>query len=171
MFNESNISNTGTLEKPNDILSEKLGKELERIVLGQEVNAQNPLTTPIGGPGLVEDSIFSARIIPSFQNASQIVDNITLSVNVPSGGEAFVEIPPGASQLNILQISGVLPINNTIQFSANNTLLPTPTQAGAGLINIADPFIRVPNAKFVVFRNTGPVFGASSFTLQFTVEI
>jgi len=142
----------------------------ERIVIGSEINAQNPSTTPIGVSGLVEDSIFSARIIPAFQNATQIVDNITLSVNVPSGGEAFVEIPPGASQLNILQVNGPLPVNYTIQFSANNTLAPSPIQAGAGLINISDPFIRVPNAKFVVFGNTGPVFGSGSFTLQFTVE-
>lgn len=123
--------------------------------LGHEVDQQNPDQNLVGVQGTVEDSYCSARVIPVFQNATQIVDNITRTVNVPEGSSNSIEIPPGTTRVQIRSsfVRTALPADYSIAFS----IAPTLTAANAmGQIfvipgTIETDTVEVPNAKFITF--------------------
>jgi len=142
--------------------------------LGFEVDQQNPDQNILGVSGTVEDSFCAARVIPIFQNATQITDNITGSVTVPAGGTGAIEIPPGTTQVQLRTTTGVgpLPADYAIAFS----VAPTLTAANAmGLIFMIPGLletetIEVPNAKFITFIDSVVAPLERTWIATFTVE-
>ena len=140
--------------------------------LGFEVDRQAP-DQPSLGPGLIENSFASGRVIPAFQNATQITDNVTRTVTVPASGTNFLPIPPGTTrvQLRTSFDSTLLPAAYTIAFSA----FPVLTAASAlGRIftipgTTETDTIEVPNAKFIVFVDV-PGGTERTWIATFTVE-
>lgn len=124
--------------------------------LGFEVDRQNP-TQPTLGPGLIENSFASARVLPIFQNATDITDNVTRTVTVPEEGTGFIEIPPGTTkvQLRTAFDNTAIPAGYTIAFSAFTVL--TAANALGRIFPVAGTtetdVIEVPNAKFIVFQD------------------
>lgn len=123
--------------------------------LGQEVDQQDPGQTLIGTPGTVEDAYCSARVIPVFQNATQIVDNITRTVQVPADGTNFIEIPPGTTRVQIRSSFDrtAVPADYSIGFSIAPTLTAANAMGQIFMIpgTVETDTIEVPNSKFIVF--------------------
>lgn len=128
--------------------------------IGFEVDSVNPDQDLLLGPGVIEDSFASARVIPVFQNVSQNSDNITRTVTVPAGGNGVIEIPPGSThvQLRTSFSSTVIPTDYVIAFSVAPTLT-APNALGRIFVIPATTetaLIEVPNAKFIVFADGTP---------------
>ncbi len=142
--------------------------------LGFEVDTQNPDQNLALGPGAVEDSFCAARVIPIFQNATQIVDNITRTVLVPANGTGVIEIPPGTTrvQLRTSFDSTLIPPDYVLAF----TVAPTLTAANAvGRIfmipgTTETDTIEVPSAKFIVISDSVVAPLARTWIATFTVE-
>jgi len=131
------------------------------VPLGSEVNAIDPGATPIllGG---IENTLATGRIIPTFQNVTQITDQVTRTVTVPSaaaGGSAFMPIPPGARAVRLRKstVGAVLGATYFIGFSS----APSAARPAAlGVINRLvgrdeTQLIAVPNATFIAFTAGG----------------
>ena len=143
------------------------------IVRGSEVNRQAP-EQPSLGPGIVEDSFASGRVVPIFQNATQITDNITRTATVPANTTNFIPIPPGTTrvQLSTSFSSTVLPPDLILAFSAT----PTVTAASAlGRIFVIPgttqtESVEVPNARFIVIIDSVANPSPRTWIATFTVE-
>ncbi len=142
--------------------------------LGREVDSFNPDQSLVGVQGTVEDSFCAARVIPIFQNATQITDNITRTVTVLAGTTGFIEIPPGTTRVQIRSSfdTTVLPLDYLVAFS----VAPTLTAANAlGAIffipgTVETDSIEVPNAKFIVFVDSVAAPLDRAWIVTFTVE-
>ena len=143
------------------------------IVRGSEVNRQAP-EQPSLGPGIVEDSFASGRVIPIFQNATQITDNITDTAVVPLGGTAFIPIPPGTTrvQLTTSFTSALLPADYVIAFSATPTVTAASAMGAIFMIpgTTQTETIEVPNARFIVFIDSAIAPLVRTWIATFTVE-
>lgn len=141
--------------------------------LGFEINAQ-ATTQPQLGPGVVEDSFAAARIVPIFQNATQIVDSVTRTVEVLAGGASSLEIPPGTTrvQLRTSFDRTAIPADYVIGFSAAPT---SSAAASLGQIFVIPgttetDTIEVPNSKFIVFVDSVGAPSLKNWIVTFTVE-
>jgi len=147
------------------------------IDIGYEVDQQNESSFRPLGPGTVEDSLCSARIIPSFQNATQIEDNITRTVTIAENSTGFIEIPPGARNVQIRTAftpAADIAAGYIITFAVRSTFLPTPAQVSLGQISLvpgtnATEVVKVPNARFILFSSP-PDSGAVTWVATFDVE-
>jgi len=138
-----------------------------------EINAQ-ATTQPALGPGLVEDSFAAARIIPIFQNATQIIDTITSTVTVPLGGVGSIQIPPGTTrvQLRTSFDRTAIPADYIIAFSAGPAFT-APNSVGQIFVipgTTETDTIEVPNANFITFVDSVGVPSLKTWIATFTVE-
>jgi len=127
------------------------------VPLGFEVNAQNP-PPPIVGTA-AENTLATGRIIPTFQNVTQITDQATATVSVPAAGPGVgavsMPIPPGSTAVRIRKatIGAVVSGSYFIGFASS----PSSTRPFAiGVINRLPgrddtQLIAIPNATFIVF--------------------
>lgn len=145
------------------------------IDLGYEVDPQNLSNVPLRGT--VEDSVCAARIIPSFQNATQIEDNVTRTVVVPSNGENFIEVPPGARTVQLRTAftpAADIAAGYIITFAVRDTYLPTPNVVSLGQISLIPgtnqtEILQIPNAKYILF-NSPPDSPEVAWIATFEVE-
>lgn len=143
--------------------------------LGFEINAQAGTPQPTLGPGLIEDGFAAARIVPLFQNATQIIDSITRTVEVPLGGSGTIEVPPGTTrvQLRTSFIRTVLPADYVLAFSVGPVLTPVSSLGQIFVIpgTTETDTIEVPNAKFITIVDSVIAPGARTWIATFTVEV
>lgn len=93
---------------------------LNGVAQGSEVDAINPGATPtFPDGGIAENTMATGRIIPTFQNVTQITDQATRTVSVGSGGTGFIQIPPGSRFVRIRAntIGAVIPLPATYRIS------------------------------------------------------
>ena len=144
------------------------------IPLGFEVDAQ-ARTPQTLGPGLVEDSFASARVLPLFQNATQIVDTVTRTVSVPIGGSGTIEIPPGTTRVQLRTSFSRVPIpaDYVLAFSVGPVLTPVSSLGQIFVIagTTETDTIEVPNAKFITIVDSVLAPTARTWIATFTVEV
>lgn len=138
-----------------------------------EINAQ-ATTQPALGPGLIEDSFAAARILPIFQNATQIIDTITSTVTVPLGGAGSIQIPPGTTrvQLRTSFDRTAIPADYIIAFSAGPTFTAGNSIGQIFVIpgTTETDTIEVPNANFITFVDSVGAPSLKTWIATFTVE-
>jgi hypothetical protein len=126
------------------------------------------------GRGVLEDSLCAARVVPIFQNATQIPDNITRTVEIPAGTTGFLEIPPGTTRVQIRSSFDrtPLPADYVIGFSVAPTLLAGNALGAIFVIpgTVETDSIEVPNAKFIVFTDSAIAPLDRTWIATFTVE-
>lgn len=160
------------------ILTPRLEVDGAFVDQGYEVDSQNPDSNPALDAGLVEDSLCAARIIPSFQNATQIQDNITRTVSVPVGGEGVIEVPPGARTVQLRTAftpAASIPAGYIITFAVRDTFLPSPNVISLGEISLIPgtaqtDILKIPNAKYILFSDPGGGASAIPWIATFEVE-
>ena len=142
--------------------------------IGVEVDAFNPGSTPLIA-GTNENTLATGRIVPIFQNATQITDNVTRTVSVPSPGSGVIPIPPGARQVRIrANVIGAPPAVSAA-YEINFAGLPVTGRPPAlGRINLLPGtletgLVAVPNATFIVF-DAPAVDPALQWIATFVVE-
>jgi hypothetical protein len=144
------------------------------VQLGAEVDANNPDQNLQRGRGVLEDSLCAARVVPIFQNATQIPDNITRTVEIPAGTTGFLEIPPGTTRVQIRSSFDrtPLPADYVIGFSVAPTLLAGNALGAIFVIpgTVETDSIEVPNAKFIVFTDSAIAPLDRTWIATFTVE-
>lgn len=144
------------------------------VQLGEEVDSFNRSQNLLRGSGVIEDSLCAARVVPIFQNASQITDNITRTITVLAGTTGALEIPPGTTRVQIRSsfVRTALPVDYVVAFSVAPTLT---AGNGMGAIffipgTLETDTIEVPNAKFIVFIDSLISPLERAWVATFTVE-
>ena len=144
---------------------------------GAEVDVQN-LSNLTLRPGLIENTLATGRIIPIFQNATQITDQVTRTVSIPSGaagGTGAIPIPPGARAVRIRANIGVAPGALSPVYRINFSVAPSPIRTFAmGRIfllpgRLESALMAVPNATFIAF-DAGPLDPAVEWIATFVIE-
>lgn len=149
-----------------------LGFEVDRL------NADSAATTLPAG--LVEDSFCSARIVPTFQNASLLSTQVTRTVTVLQNGTASVRIPPGSRTVQIRDVSGGTALGAAYIIGFTQADAANVGAAGFTGVTMGRIFtqtgvpqtdrISVPNANFIFFSDAGNT-GTRTFSLTFETDM
>lgn len=128
--------------------------------LGFEVDPVNREATPTLA-GTNENTLVTGRIIPTFQNVTQLEDQVTRTVTVPSNGSGTIAIPPGTRwvrlRANVLGVPPALTAGYEINFAGLPVTGRAPALGRISLVpgTLETGFIAVPNATFIVFAAPG----------------
>ena len=148
---------------------------LDGVVQGFEVdpvNATSQLTFPTGQ---AENTFATGRIIPTFQNVSQITDQATRTVSVPAGaaGTGIMPVPPGARAVRIRANIGVAAVSAAyeINFASIPATGRPPSLGRISLLpgRLETQLVAVPNAPFIAF-DAGVGDPAVGWIATFVVE-
>lgn len=104
------------------VLIKEDGYEVDR----QQIEA-DPASTTLLGPGLVEQAIVGARIIPIRSNETKNTNNRTVGVDHPGGATSrIINIPPGALRVQLFDAdpAPVPPAGYSFSFRIANPLAP-----------------------------------------------
>ena len=151
---------------------------LNGVSQASEVDVQNPALTP-DTPGLHENTLATGRIIPTFQNVTQITDQVTRTTTAPSGvvgGFGVLPIPPGARAVRIRANVGVAPGALSPGYEINFAVAPgagRPLSLGhISLLpgRLESSLVAVPNATFIAFRAVAPADPEVEWIATFIVE-
>jgi hypothetical protein len=130
---------------------------LNGVAQGFEVDTLNPSSQLSFPDGSAENTFATGRIIPTFQNVSQITDQVTRTVSVPAGagGTGIMQVPPGARAVRIRANVGVAAVSAAYEINFS-TLPVTGRPSALGRIELLpgrleSQLVAVPNAPFIAF--------------------
>ena len=150
---------------------------LNGVAQGFEVNATNPGATPTFPGGSAENTLATGRIIPMFQNATQITDQVTGTTTAPSGaagGIGVIAIPPGARAVRVRANIGAVPPLSA-GYDINFAVIPAagrpPAMGRIGMLpgRLESALVAIPNATFIVF-DAGDLDPEIEWIATFVVE-
>jgi hypothetical protein len=130
---------------------------------------------PLLGPGLVDQSVVGARIIPIRSNETKNINNRTVTIRVPGipAGSASVPIPPGARTVQVFALTPTPPAV-LMSFATIDPLdTGNPTIGSQGLlvfksaVSGSSDVYRVPNSNAILIT---PLNAFTSF-ITFVFEV
>lgn len=151
---------------------------LNGVKQGSEVDVQNLSNLQLL-PGVIENTLATGRIIPIFQNATQITDQITRTTVTPSGavgGFSSIPIPPGSRAVRIRANIGTAPGDLNPGYEINFAVAPLalrPLSMGRISIlpgTVQSALVTVPNATHIVFRAVNPADPEVEWIATFVTE-
>lgn len=139
-----------------------------------DASLQEPL-----GPGVVENAIVGARIVPIFQNQTQNTDHRTVSLDHPGGNSVGrnIPVPPGATRVQLFNTDGGgVPALYTYEFVSGNPFTATDdSNTSVGAIDFIPGLSRtqiydIPNANQIRVRSGAGATPATQFSAVFEVD-